>query len=152
MTHAGRELVPPDIRQFEVRQRRRWERHLDAAEECVVFHQQARELLKSWIMADHQDVPDVVADRAQDRAQDSAGRLVDFGDEARPKRLPIARSDMDKRFSTLEFMLKTQDTERKQAETDNRIAVSQAEIILAAAAQAQARPEGGGRGGVDESE
>lgn len=51
------------------------------------------------------------------------------------------RADMDRRFKTLEFALKTQDSERKAAETENRIEVSQAEIGLAIDAQSQAPEE-----------
>lgn len=41
------------------------------------------------------------------------------------------RQDMDNRFSTLEFMLKSRDAERKDAETENRIEVSKTEMELA---------------------
>lgn len=51
------------------------------------------------------------------------------------------RADMDKRFKTMEWMLKTHDSERKAAETENRIEVSEAEIALAIEAQAQAPEE-----------
>lgn len=50
-------------------------------------------------------------------------------------------ADMDKRFSTLEWMLKAQDFDRKQAETENRIEVAQAEIAMAEKALTAAPPE-----------
>jgi hypothetical protein len=49
-------------------------------------------------------------------------------------------SDMEQRFNTLSWMLKAQDFDRKQAETENRIEVSQAEIELAREAQEAAPP------------
>lgn len=51
------------------------------------------------------------------------------------------KADMDQRFKTLEFMLKAQDQDRKAAETENRIEVSEAEIELARDAQEQAPDE-----------
>lgn len=48
------------------------------------------------------------------------------------------RADMDSRLRTLEYMLKAHDMDRKQEETDNRIAVAQAEIKLAEEAEAKA--------------
>lgn len=50
-------------------------------------------------------------------------------------------ADMKQRFDTLAFALKTQDFDRKQAETENRIEVSQAEIELARNAVAVAPDE-----------
>lgn len=41
------------------------------------------------------------------------------------------QADMDKRFSTLEFMLKTRDLDRKDLETENRIEVAATEMELA---------------------
>ena len=51
------------------------------------------------------------------------------------------KADMDRRFKTLEFALSTQEAERKSAETENRIEVAQAEMQLAAEAQAKAPEE-----------
>jgi hypothetical protein len=48
------------------------------------------------------------------------------------------KADTDKRFSTLEFAMKAQDQDRKQAETENRIEVSNAEIALAIEAEKKA--------------
>lgn len=48
------------------------------------------------------------------------------------------KADLDRRFGTLEFMLKTQDQERKAAETENRIEVSEVEMSLAVKAQEEA--------------
>lgn len=48
------------------------------------------------------------------------------------------KADMEARFKTLDFATRAQDFDRKQAETENRIEVSQAEIALAIEAQAQA--------------
>lgn len=50
-------------------------------------------------------------------------------------------ADMKQRFDTLEFAIKAQDFDRKQAETENRIEVSQAEIALATKAQEEAPDE-----------
>jgi hypothetical protein len=57
------------------------------------------------------------------------------------QRLEQMLADMDQRFRTLEWTLKAQDFDRKQAETENRIEVAQAEIALAAKAQADAPDE-----------
>lgn len=70
-----------------------------------------------------------ISERKQEMAETKAKADID---------LSKFIADMDKRFSTLEFMLKTQDSDRKQAETDNRIEVAQVEIALATLAQAQA--------------
>jgi len=48
------------------------------------------------------------------------------------------KADMDQRFKAMEFMLKNRDADRKDAETQNRIEVSQVEMDLAVAAQAEA--------------
>lgn len=55
-------------------------------------------------------------------------------------RLNAMKEDFDKRFQTLEFMLKARDADRKDAETQNRIEVSQKELELAEKAQASDPP------------
>jgi hypothetical protein len=68
-------------------------------------------------------------DRKQKLAEDKVAANVEMDQ---------LKADMDKRFKTLEWMLRTQDQERKSAETENRIEVSQVEMELAARAQAEA--------------
>jgi hypothetical protein len=70
------------------------------------------------------------------RKQDLADLKVEQSNE-----IAQMRADMEARFKTLDFTLKTHDSERKSAETENRIEVSEAEIALAIEAQAQAPEE-----------
>ncbi|MFC0686465.1 hypothetical protein ACFFF8_17920 [Novosphingobium clariflavum] len=51
------------------------------------------------------------------------------------------RADMEARFKTLDFTIRTHDQERKAAETENRIEVSQVEMELAQAAEERAADE-----------
>lgn len=60
---------------------------------------------------------------------------------AEDQQLEQLRADMDARFKTIDFAIRTQDQDRKAAETENRIEVSEAEIELAREAQAKAPPE-----------
>jgi hypothetical protein len=48
------------------------------------------------------------------------------------------KADMEARFKTLDYALRTQDFDRKQAETENRIEVAEAEIELAREAESKA--------------
>jgi hypothetical protein len=51
------------------------------------------------------------------------------------------KSDFDKRFKTLEFMLKSRDADRKDEETQNRIDVARTEMALAEKEEADAPPK-----------
>lgn len=70
------------------------------------------------------------------RKQDLAEKKADFD-----ARIEQMQADFDKRFATLEYVLKTHEMERKDAETANRIEVAEAEIELARKAQEAAPPE-----------
>ena len=67
------------------------------------------------------------------RKQDLAEQKEGFNEQ-----IAQFKADLDRKFGTLEFMLKTQDQERKAAETENRIEVSEVEMSLAVKAQEEA--------------
>jgi hypothetical protein len=61
--------------------------------------------------------------------------------QAASDKLDQFMADMEQRFKTLEFMLKTRDMDRKEVETDNRVDVAQVEMELAQMAAAKAPEE-----------
>jgi hypothetical protein len=78
----------------------------------------------------------------QAQAKEIDGKLqISAMKEEHAAQLAEVREDFEKRFQTLEFMLKARDADRKDAETANRIEVAEKEMELAERAENEAPDE-----------
>jgi hypothetical protein len=107
-------------------------------------HKNVAQILRDVKPEDLHPQPDPMHGRRAGQAQGRDGRYRPSANSA-PRRKPTTRpkldqlkTDMEQRFKTLEFMLKNRDMDRKEAETDNRIEISEREMDLAEEAEAKA--------------